>query len=48
MGVAMWEDLSKSFRVIDRWAGHAHIPQIYCFSPVLGVLVMFRDFTLNY
>ena len=48
MGVVMWEDFSKLFRVIDRWAGHSHTPQIYCFSPVLGVLVMFRVFTLNY
>ena len=48
MGVAMWADLPRSFWMIDRWAGHVHTPQIYCFSPFFSVLVMFRDVTLNY
>ena len=34
-------DLSTSIWMSDRWAWPAHAPQIYCFSPVLGVLSMF-------
>ena len=48
MGVAMWAELSKSFCVIDRWEELAHTPQIYCFSPVLSVLSLFRVYTSNY
>ena len=48
MGVDMWADLSKSFWMIDRWAGLTHIPQIYCFSPVFGVLSLFRVYSLNF
>ena len=31
-------DLSTSSRMIDRWVWLAHAPQMYCFSPLLGVL----------
>ena len=41
-------DLSKLFRVIDRWAGFTHTSQIYCFSPVLNVLSLFRVYTYNF
>ena len=48
MGEAMWADLSKSFWLIDRWVGLAYTPQIYCFSPLLGVLSLFRVYSRNY
>ena len=34
--------------MIDRWAGLAHAPQMCCFSTLLGVLSMFRVYSLNY
>ena len=30
------------FLKIDRWVGLAHGRQIYCFSPFLGVLLLFK------
>ena len=43
MGVDMWEELSTSFWMIDRWAELAHAPQMCCFSPFLGVLSCLRS-----
>ena len=38
----MWEELSKLFWMIGRRAELTQTPQIYCFSPILGVLSMFK------
>ena len=34
--------LSTSLWMTDRWVGLAHAPQMYCFSPVLCVLSVFK------
>ena len=39
-------DLYSAFGMVDRWAGLAHRRQIYCFSPFLSVLSLFK--VLNY
>ena len=40
--------LSTTLWMTGRWAGLAHAPQVYCFSPFLDVLSMFKVYSLNY
>ena len=39
--------LSTSLWIFDRWVRSAHIPQIYCFSPILGVLSLFKVYNFQ-